>query len=280
MLNIHLPKKDKRVINAIYDHFRSSGKWPGTRTVRKELGRTSVESVIIRNKPPLVGKFEDNGVEYYRLTWHGFLACPEAKEDIQTLLRYLELLKNKFEENPEIREITSTEVEQTLELSKDQSKRLFVLIQLGYLYSGFSFSGSDIWSAGVISDIEDLVESKTADEYLKSRLKKEEKKRREYEKQYSKLDKFHILSWLSFNVNLWLLSYIAFALSSKTLPVSIFIILWFTLYSISKVCEEVFKKTVPFFSSEKVLEKIIWWVVTIIISGAAGIISMKILSGH
>lgn len=272
MLDIHLQNEDQRVINAIYDHFRSTSKWPGTRTLRKELGRTVVDSVIKRNKPSLVEMFKDNMVEYYKLTFHGFLVCPKASDDIRTLLRYLELLKSKFEETPEIREITSKEIEQALELPKDQSRRLSALIQLGNLWSGGASFGSDGWSVGVVSDIEDLMDSKTAEEYLKNRLKKEEQRQREIQKRYSKMDKFPILSWLSFNVNLWLSSYIAFSLSPKSLPIAVFIILWFALYSTSKVCENVFEKRVPFFSSEKVLEKAVWWIATIGISFVAGVI--------
>ncbi len=230
MLDIHLRNEDQRVINAIYDHFRSTGKWPGIRTVRKELGRRVVDSVVERNKPSLVEMFKENMVEYYKLTFHGFLVCPKANDDIQTLLRYLEFLKNKFEENPETREITSTEVEKALELSKDQSRRLFALIQLGYLWGGGASFGSDAWSVNVVSDIEDLVDSKSAEEYLKNQLKKEEQRQREIEKRYSKIDKFPLLFWISFNINLWLGSYIAFSFSRKSLPIAIFIILWFALY--------------------------------------------------
>ncbi len=272
MLDIHLRNEDQRVINAIYDHFRLTGKWPGIRTLRKELGRAVVDSVIKRNKPALVEMFKDNMVEYYKLTFHGFLVCPKGNDDIQMLLRYLDFLKNRFEENPETREITSTEVEKALELSKDQSRRLSALIQVGNLWGGGASFGSDGWSVGVVSDIEDLIDFKSAEEYLKNRLKKEEQRQKEIKKRYSKMDKSPILSWLSFNVNLWLGSYIAFLFSRKSLPIAVFIILWFALYSTSKVCEDVFEKRVPFFSSEKVLEKAVWWIATVGISFLAGVI--------
>ena len=68
MLDIRLRNEDKRVINAIYDHFLSIGKWPGARSFRKELGRALVESVLGQHKPQLMEKFEDDRVERYRLT--------------------------------------------------------------------------------------------------------------------------------------------------------------------------------------------------------------------
>jgi hypothetical protein len=277
MLDIHLQNEEQKVINAIYDYFRSTGKWPGARSFRKELGKVLVESVLGQHKLQLAEKFEDDRVEHYRLTFRGFLVCPSAKGDIQILLRYLNLLKLKFEKNPEIREITSREVEEALELSKEESKRLSVLIDLGHLWSGSASRGENEWTIGVPNDIEELIESEGLEKYLIDRLEKEEKWQKEYEKIYFRLDKFRILSWLSFNTNLWLASYIAFSFSKKSLPITIFVVLWFTLYSISKVSEDIFKKRVPFFSAEKLLEKLIWWIITIIVSGAAGIIT-KLLS--
>ena len=283
MINIQLSEDEKNVINTIYKHFRSSNnKWPVARVIRKELGRKTVESVVARKKPQLIQKFEESRIEYYKLTFHGVLICPESKDDVQMLLQYIDFIKKKFHENPEIHEVTSTEVEESLKLSKEQSTRLSVLIiKVGYLYGNSASSGGNEWKAGVPDDIEDIAESNSSEEYLKKRLKKEEERQKESEKFYSgkKVDRFKLLSWLSFNVNLWLASYIAIIFTKKTLPIIIFVIIWFFLFSLSKVLEEVFRKKIPFFSSEKVLEKTIWWIITIFISGIGGVIT-KILSNE
>ena len=277
MLDIRLRNEDQRVINAIYHHFLSIGKWPGARSFRKELGRALVESVLGQHKPQLMEKFEDDRVERYRLTFRGFLVCPSAKNDIQILSRYINFLKLKFEKNPEIREITSREVEEALELSKEESRRLSVLIDLGHLWSGSASRGENEWTTGVPDDIEDLIESEGPEKYLKGRMEKEEKWQKEHEKIYFKLDKFKLLSWISFNANLWLASYIIFSFSKKSLPITMFVVLWFALYSISKICEDIFRKRVPFFSSKKVLEKAIWWIITFAISGGVGFLT-RVLS--
>jgi hypothetical protein len=275
MIDIRLSDNEQNVINAIYEHFYSSNKWPIARALRKKLGRKTVESVVVRKEPQLVQKFEDNGIECYRLTFHGVLICSRAKDDVQMLLQYISFLKKKFEENPEIQEITSTDVEESLKLLREQSIRLSVLIDLGHLWGGSASNlGRSGWKAGVPDDIEDIGEANSPEEYLKKRLKKEEERQKELEKLYSRrIDKFRLFSWLSFNINLWLVSYILYTFFPKALPITMVINIWFALYSISKILEDIFRKKVPFFSSEKVLDKIIWWVITLLISFFVGFIT-------
>lgn len=279
MINIRLLDNDQNIINVIYKYFLVNNKWPVARSIRKELGRKAVESIIARKDPQLIQKFEDNRIESYKLTFHGVLICPEAKDDVQILLQYISFLKKKFEENPEIQEITSTDVEESLKLTKEQSIRLSVLINLGCLWGKSASFGGNEWKAGVPDDIEDLAETNSPEEFLEKRLKKEEERQKKYEKMYSpkKIDKFRLFSWLSFNINLWLVAYILHTFFPEALPITIVINIWFALYSISKILENVFSKKVPFFSSEKVMEKMIWWIITIIISGVGGWIATKAL---
>jgi hypothetical protein len=234
-----------------------------------------------------VQKIEDNRIEHYKLTFHGVLTCSEAKDDVQMLLRYIDFLKKKYEENPAVQEVTSTEVEQSLKLSKEQSIRLSALIDLGNLYAISATSlGRAEWKAGVPDDIEDIVEANSPEEYLKKRLRKEEERQKELEKVYSerKIDRVKLLAWLSFNVNLWLAEYILFSSYHKILSdypnlliIPVAITIWFALYSVIKVLEDIFRKEIPFFSSKIVLEKWIWWLITIGISGIGGWIAIKVL---
>jgi len=276
MIDIRLSKDEQNVINAIYEHFCSNNKWPVARVIRKGLGRKTVESVVVRKEPQVVQKIEDNRIEHYKLTFHGVLTCSEAKDDVQMLLRYIDFLKKKYEENPAVQEVTSTEVEQSLKLSKEQSIRLSALIDLGNLYAISATSlGRAEWKAGVPDDIEDIVEANSPEEYLRKRLEKEEKRQEGLKKMYStkRIDSFRLFSWLSFNINLWLISYMLHTFFKKALPITMFINIWFALYSISKILEDIFRKKVPFFSSEKVLDKLIWWVITLLISFFVGFIT-------
>ena len=129
-----MKNSEEQIINTIYDHFQKFGKWPGARTVHNELGKETVEKVFIQKKPRPIEKIQDNGIECYRLTFHTFLDCQKARDDVALIYSYLEMLKEKFKKNPEIQKITSVEIEQSLKLSNEQSKRLMKLIDLGGLW--------------------------------------------------------------------------------------------------------------------------------------------------
>ena len=103
------------------------------------------------------------------------------------------------------------------------------------------------------------------------RLERKEKEQKEYEKWSSKKPNyFQLLTWLSYNINLWLFSYILYLNFPKIYRVSITISIWFILYTICKVSEDVFQKRIPYFSGKKVMERILWWGVSIFISAVVG----------
>lgn len=261
-----MKNSEEQVINTIYDHFKRSATWPGVRTIHKELGKETVEEVSIQKKPKLIEIIQDNSIECYRLTFRTFLECPKAKDDIELIYSYLKMLKEKFNKNPQIQKITSVEIEQALKLSKEQSKRLMKLIDLGVLW-GKGISRGDPWEIEIQDDIEELVELDSPKEYLIKRLERKEKEQKEYEKWSSKKPNyFQLLAWLSYNINLWFFSYISYSNFPKIFRVVITISVWFVLYTICKVSEDVFSKKIPFVSGKKVMEKTLWWIVSIGIS--------------
>lgn len=252
--------------------------WPGVRTLHKELGKEIVEKVSIQKKLRLIEKIDDNGVECYRPTFRAFLECPKAKDDVALIYSYLEMLKEKFNQNPEIQKTTSVEIEKSLKLSKEQSKRLMKLIGLGRLWGRKGASWGDPWEIGIQDDIEELIKLGNPKEYLTKRLEKEDEKQKENEKRYSrKPNYFQLLPWVSYNINVWLISYVFCLNFPKIFRVSRTISIWFILYTICKVSEDVFSKKIPFVSGKKVMEKTLWWIVSIGISVFVGKITGTLL---
>ena len=273
MINVTLSESEQKVIDVLYKHFRETGKWIGVRTLHQRLGRKIVMDVVSRRKPKLIIIFEDNesGIEYYKLTFLGIYLCPKAKDDIGILYRYLNLLKQKFKENPEIREITSWEVETSLNLTKEQSKRLRDLILISRAWGGGA-SHAEEWRFGVPDDIEDLVDMEDPDEYLEKNIEKREKKIRKIEKSKSRrLDMYRVGFWAFFTIVLWREFFDVVRYFHEVLPYYVVLIIWFTLFSMTKIME-ILKIPIPFFSTQRILEKIWWWIITIIISAAAGLV--------
>lgn len=274
MINLTLSESEQKVIDALYEHFRETGKWMGVRTLHQRLGRKIVKDVVSRRKSRLIIIFEDNesGIEYYKLTFLGIYLCPKAKYDIQILYRYLNLLKQKFDENPEIREITSSEAETSLNLTKEQSKWLRDLILISHAWSGGA-SHAEEWRFGIPDDIEELAEMRDPDEYLKKRIEKGQKKIRKIEKLKSiRLDMYRLGFWAFCTIVLWREFFDIVRYFSKLLPYCIVFVIWFTIFSMTKILE-VFRIKIPFLSSGKILEKIFWWLITIIISAGGGLLA-------
>ena len=158
MASFKLINEELQIISDLFQHFKEHNSWLGQRTVNQKYGR-DVVSKLLSYKPSLI-RVEINstdGISYYVLTFEGIASCPLAKENLDALIQYFHLLISKFKGNPEIQEITSSQIEQALTFTKEQSRILRDLINFGQFW-GRSASFGDDWRVGVPSDIEDLVE--------------------------------------------------------------------------------------------------------------------------
>lgn len=172
MNDISLSNGDLKIINSLYEYHYQNDKWPLARAFRQNIGRRIVETVERRKGPRLIHKYIKNGVEFYKLTFIGFLYCPKADSDIDMLYRYIDFIKQEFKKNPEIQKVKSTRVEEVLKLSKDQSKRLIDLIDAGNIWGTSMSREENQWEAGIPDDIEDLIELESPKKYLTQHIKK------------------------------------------------------------------------------------------------------------
>lgn len=170
--NISLSEDELKVINGLYEYHNQNGKWPVARAFRQKVGRRIVEVVENRKNRRLIDKYNKNGTEFYKLTFAGILLCPKAKSDVDILCQYLDFIKQEFRKNPEIQKVKSIQVEDALRLSREQSKRLFELINIGSIYSSSSSPGENQWEVGIPNDIEDLDELESPQKYLAQRIEK------------------------------------------------------------------------------------------------------------
>jgi len=269
-LNIRLSENEQKVINTVYEHFCETGEWIKQFALHTIIDKKIVEKVISRKKPQLMREYgAGNANPCYALTFLGIYVCPIAKDDIELLYKYLDLLKQKFTEKPEIREVFSSEVENSLNITKEQSRRLEYLISDGYVWSGQSEGLKEEWKFWMPRDIEDLVDIEDPKEYLEKRIRKQEKARRC--ERLKMLGKHRIYPWvLLIVVSLMFLLIISLG---EFLGVLVYLYvtvsIWIILYSFSKIME-LFEVVVPIFSSGKVLDKIIWFAISSVISVVVG----------
>lgn len=166
MLNIKLSKDEIIVLNELFVYFKQTGEWYGVRTINSKFGRTLLAK-ISQYKPSLleIGEDQKDRKKIYKLTFEGIYVCPLAKNDLNLLRAYLQLLIDKFHTNPEIKDISCMEVESNLKINTDESRVLRDLIMIGYFWGGSASHGL-YWQVGVPEDIEDLVEL-GPDKYIK-----------------------------------------------------------------------------------------------------------------
>jgi len=170
-LNIELNKDEVTVINELYSHFRQTEQWSGVRTINHKFGKSLLEKILLY-QPPLI-QIEENYAErkaVYKLLFEGIYLSPLAKDDLNLLRRYLQLLIEEFHKNPEILEFSNMTVEAALKINTEESRLLYHLIDIGYFWGG-SKSYGPYWQVGVPEDIEDLAEI-GIERYIEKRRKR------------------------------------------------------------------------------------------------------------
>jgi hypothetical protein len=99
---------------------------------------------------------EDDGEEYYRLTFLGVLLTDQGEKSEQLLAGYLEYVRKRYEDNPRLEWVGSQEVEAALNLTADRSYLLRQLIRLSHWWGGGSGFGDQEWAVGVPIDVDEI----------------------------------------------------------------------------------------------------------------------------
>jgi hypothetical protein len=180
-----LLKNEQGIINTIYKYFQRNNEWIEEYILHREVKREVVENVMKKQEILLIQKEESSETNCYKLTFLGIYLCPEAKDDIDLLHKYLDYLREKFKQDPKIKKIDSEEIKNSLNLSSDQLKRLGEILRLGHFWGkGGCMMGKEKanWEFSIPYDVEILLEKKTSKEYVEDRIKKEIKERKEIKK--------------------------------------------------------------------------------------------------
>jgi hypothetical protein len=93
--------------------------------------------------------------EHYQLTVLGTLLTDLGVEAETLLGDYVEYLRNRFKQDPDLKQITSAEVSQALQLSDEQTQLLGLLLWMAPLFTSGGGYGPDGWSASAPFDIDE-----------------------------------------------------------------------------------------------------------------------------
>ena len=144
------------ILNATWEYYRDRGEWISCRVLHHRFGKATVLTCLGQLGTDVICGIEDEGEEYYRLTFLGVLLTAQGEESEQLLARYLEYVRNRYKDDPRLEWVGSPEVETALNLTVDRSHLLRQLIRLSHWWGGGSGFGDQEWTVGVPIDVDEI----------------------------------------------------------------------------------------------------------------------------
>jgi hypothetical protein len=160
---VPLDAQGQRVVDVLAQHL-STDEWMSGRRLRKELGVSNSEAkvAIEGTMPRYVRAQHGSDGDFYSLTLPGLLASGEEAAAVALVEGVLNLLREKFDEDPDFRAYTSEDLGVT-----DKQVAMFArsVIRIAWLLNDEQGSGTNqIW--GTPKDVEDLVRCRSFSDFM------------------------------------------------------------------------------------------------------------------
>jgi predicted nucleotide-binding protein len=203
-IKANLTKEQQAVINAVWEyHITGNDRyaWPPPAVLFRKFtqpaaprksGRDFVLSAINSLNGSIIYEHQDH---YYMLTFIGALLTDEGKDGIDLIACCLELFQKKHDAGLSLKDITisSKEVAESLNLSEEQLRLLYEIINLSYFVSAGGRASDWVMSVTywrdeflVEDDLRAYVEQETLKEYdEKTPIRGQEKAQYFYQKQHT-----------------------------------------------------------------------------------------------
>ena len=166
-LRQRLTDDQRATLKVAWDHYRDRGEWIPCRVLHDQFGKAAVQACLGQLGGSVISAFEDDGEEYYRLTFLGVLLAPQGEESEQLLARYLEYVRDRFKVDPRLEWVGSQEVEAALNLTPERSSLLRQLIRLSHWWGGGSGFGDQEWTIGVPIDVDEIPMGEDLRDYVR-----------------------------------------------------------------------------------------------------------------
>jgi hypothetical protein len=149
---------EREFLNGFWQFYRQTKKWPLTRVVHSQGGKSTVRGCLERLGGDIVTEWQDStSGNTYKLTAIGILLTDEGDKYFDLLVRYLEFLRKQYKNAPERLEFSHEDFREALALPEEQLMMLGELVRLADLWRGGGY-GDYSWSVRVLDEIEDLPE--------------------------------------------------------------------------------------------------------------------------
>ena len=126
----YIPDIQLRLLKEMWEFFLKQHEWPKGLLFRREHGREIVTSTLKDLSPLFIDSSSNDPREnYYRLTPQGVYAVEGVNgPSIRLILRYLDYLKKRFDEDSVLDKLTSKELEENLKFASEETRILGELL--------------------------------------------------------------------------------------------------------------------------------------------------------
>jgi uncharacterized protein (TIGR02391 family) len=175
-----LSEEEMKALNLVSFLFDEEQQWPSERALRQklklEIGKEKYEAILEKLSPHFLfcsNKGSRNA--HYQLTLAGMCALDE--QTFKLVCRYFDYLKEEYHKDPDVKFITSEELQMALDISDYELLQLRTCIDVGGLWGesadGFSKDKNEKnqnWKIGLYRDIDRLDDADSSEAYLKELL--------------------------------------------------------------------------------------------------------------
>jgi hypothetical protein len=165
-----LTAEERAILNTTWEHFRDRNEWIPCTTLHHRFGKAGVQACLGQLGATVITRMEDDGEEYYRLTFFGVLLTDQGEEAELLLARYLEYIRNRCREDPRLEWVGSQDVEGALNLTAGRSRLLRQLIRVSHWWGGGSGFGDQEWTVGVPIDVDEIPTGLDLREYVREHV--------------------------------------------------------------------------------------------------------------
>lgn len=156
----------RTILNCIWSYNNDHDQGISRIVLHGKLGKTEVLNALKELGGSIVYETQDS----YYLTLLGFLLSDEGNGKEELLVKYAEYLKQRYMKNPEIKNITDSDVINNTSLSTNDVIQLGELLKLSsFLHGSYSYR-RDKWSFSIPSNIDDYPEIDDIRKYVLEKI--------------------------------------------------------------------------------------------------------------
>jgi hypothetical protein len=119
---------EREILTAVWALFVRSSKWPSRLRLYRDFGQAAVDALEARRPQLMIFRYEGNDPNY-QVTFLGLLLTKTAPEIESVLIRYLEICRQRFLDDPDNRSIPGGELQRQLKLDAGSLRMFLELIE-------------------------------------------------------------------------------------------------------------------------------------------------------